>query len=346
MFKRFVGASAATITLSLLTAPASAVNLWSLYKPACLANGIDPDPCICILDEVVKAHGEQAARYVGLDMSMRHDEANAILAVIGEEKAFAAGSTFDIAQNKNCSAGRIARLKGTYSSPGANAVTATLSAAGIVGEGVSSNKLSKTTDVMVHGIPVIDLRTIDGEAIGDVSVKFAAGIDPMAGTTNIRNYLGFYPITDKSGGVDTNGDGVADVKPGDRDYAKSAQTYAVPTKLYISKQPGQEQYLGEVRLTGGSLYAPFFHYRGKSRPAGLPAGFPFGINDRQKMEDFLKTGIDKPSSLYFVFAAANPQGVKHLVNPGKNLLGFEQTPGKGLAEKNFDDAQFSFRFVY
>ncbi|PVV12317.1 MAG: hypothetical protein B6D72_08320 [gamma proteobacterium symbiont of Ctena orbiculata] len=345
MLKHFTLASAACLTLSLLAGSAIAEDLWTLYQPACLANGIDPDPCICILDEVVKAHGEQAARYVGLDMSMRHEEANAILAVIGEDKAFAAGSMFDIAQNRNCTSGRVARLKGSYSSSEPNAVSAAATASSIAGANLSSQNSARTVNVMTAGIPIIDLRSHDGEVTGDVSVTFGAGVDPAGGATNIRNHLGFYPVSDETGGVDTNGDGIADVKPGDPDYANKAQTYALPTKLYITKQPGREQYLGEVRLSGGALYAPFLRYRGKSAPSGLPAGFPFGANDRQKMEDFLKAGSKKPSSLYFVFAAANPKGMKHLVNLGNNQLGFEETPLKGLAERDYDDALFNFNFV-
>ncbi|MEW8585461.1 MAG: DUF4114 domain-containing protein [Candidatus Thiodiazotropha sp.] len=345
MFKQFIAASAASLALSLPAGSATTEDLWSLYEPACLANGIDPDPCICILDEVVKAHGEKAARYVGLDMSMRHEEASAILADIGEDKAFAAGSMFDIAQNWDCSPGRIARLKGTYSAAAPNTLAAEATAASLAGAKLSSQNSARTINVMTAGIPLIDLRSHQGEVTGDVSVKFGAGVDPAGGATNIRNHLGFYPVTDETGGVDTNGDGVADVKPGDPDYANKAQTYALPTKLYITKQPGQEQYLGEIRLSGGALYAPFLRYRGKNAPSGLPAGFPFGANDRQKMEELLKAGISKPSSLYFIFAAANPNGVKHLVKPGNNRLGFEERPGKGLADRDYDDALFNFNFV-
>ncbi len=53
----------AALLLLVPIAAAAEEKLWSLYQPACLANGIDPNPCLCILDEVVRVHGDAENDY-------------------------------------------------------------------------------------------------------------------------------------------------------------------------------------------------------------------------------------------------------------------------------------------
>ena len=322
---------------------AAAESLWSLYEPGCLANGVDPEPCLCILDEVVKAHGEKAARFVGLEMQMRDEEAAAIRDAIGEDKAFAASSMFDIAQNKHCSAGRLARLKGKYtgSSSGAAAVSSSAAAAG---QNQSSGRPSGTLNVMKADIPIVDLRNHPGGAVVDVTATLTDEMKKFSSGTNLRNYVGFYRVADSKGGIDTNGDGRADVHPGDDDYANQAETHRVANKLYLAKEAGKNQYLGEVHLEGGALYAPYIRFKGKRGSTGLSGGFPFAAgNDPKAMMDFFSKGAKKPSNLYFVFAKANPDGVAHLAPVGNSQVGFENTPNGG--NTNFDDVILDFKFT-
>ena len=102
------------------SAVAVAEDLWSLYGPGCNANGIPEKTCLCSMDQVSKVHGRQAARYVGLEMVMRENEAAAIRDAIGEDKAFAASSLFDTAQNTGCSS---ASLEGNYAGSSSGAAT-------------------------------------------------------------------------------------------------------------------------------------------------------------------------------------------------------------------------------
>ncbi len=89
----FASASNATETNS---------DLWALMEPACNANGIDPDPCRCIMNAVIAAHGTEATRYVALEMLLQYEEAEALKQTLGETQAMNASETFDVAQNTTC----------------------------------------------------------------------------------------------------------------------------------------------------------------------------------------------------------------------------------------------------
>lgn len=325
----------------------SAEDLWSLYEPACLSNGIDSDPCRCILDEVVKTHGEKAARYVGLEMLLRYEEATAMRDAIGEDKAFAASSLFDIAQNKHCTAGRLARLKGTYTGSGtgtaAASITATASDAAQTQSSKPTGRASGALNVVTSDAPVFDLRNYPQGAVVDVTAALNDEMFKIADGKNLRNYVGFYRITDIKGGIDTNGDGRADVRPGDAGYAKKVQVQGVSSKLYLSKDAGKSQYLGEVHLEGGALYAPYIRFKGKRGAAGFPGDFPFSTKDKNAMADFLRKGMKNPTNLYFVFVGANPDGAIHLTHLGNSKFGFEDKPNEG--DKDFDDVILSFGFT-
>ncbi|MCB1676221.1 MAG: hypothetical protein KDI01_08020 [Halioglobus sp.] len=271
---------------------------------------------------------------------MRSEEASAVLDAIGEDSAFAASSTFDIAQNRDCTPGRMARLKGSYSGSGAHSASAAATASGVAGTGASREGNFKTVDVMTGGVAIVDLSALNGEVIGDVTAQFSAGVSSAAGAHNMRDYLGFYRIADRDGGVDTDGDGAADVYPADTDYARQVQMHAEPARLYLSERPTGEQYLGEIRLEGGALYAPYLRFKGTGAPAGMPPGLPLGAQDRKKLEEVLRRGMQTPSHLYFVFAAANADSAKHVVHLKNNQLGFAEKSGAGA----FDDIVFQFRF--
>ena len=344
MLRNYLGSFVVGSLIVFSSGIVAAEDLWTLYEPACLANGIDSDPCLCILDEVVKTHGEKAARYVGLEMHMRDEEAASIREVIGEDKAFAASSMFDIAQNKHCSAGRVARLKGTYTGPGPE--SAAVSGMAAVADkpqdksSISSDRSSDTLSVVKSDAPVFDLRNHSEGAIVDVTVKLTDEMYKISSGTNLRNYAGFYRIVDSNGGIDTNDDGRADVHPGDADYANQVEIHRVSNKLYFSKDAGKKQYLGEVRLEGGALYAPYIRFKGKRGLAGLSGGFPFATDDSKSMMDFFSKGVNQPSNLFFVFASANPDGIVHLTYLGNSQFGFEYQP----SGSDFDDVLLSFSF--
>ena len=314
-------------------------DLWPIYEDACNSNGIDRKRCLCILDDVVTVHGEDAARYVGLDMVLRYDEAAALLEKIGEEKAFAASDQFDVAQNKSCSSGRLARLEGTYVT--AAPAAAVSSSAAVAANAEDPRGLFETVSVVTRR-GVIDLTALTGPVVGDVTVLFGVGVSPTGGATNIRNYLGFYRIVDEEGGIDLNGDGTADRRPGDDDYAAQVQARALSTKLYISESAGREQVIGEVHLDGGALYAPFFRYQIAGAGAGLGANPPTSAADIENLTAMLRKRMSTPSHLFFVFDAANTDGARNMSSLGDDRLGFSATPRGDAA--TFDDAVFSFAF--
>lgn len=329
------------------TGGAAAEPLSSLKESACLANGIDKEKCICIFDTVAERHGEQSARYVALDMSLRYDDAAALLETIGEDAASAAGNTFDLAQNKDCSAGRRARLDGTYtaSSDGSGAVSGAMSASAsdMAGEGsvVEQNEVAHL-DVPTLGGQVFDLRSIQGRVVSDVSVEIAPDFALFSRTSNFRNYVGLYEVVDENGGVDTNGDGAANVRPGDEDYARTAQARVIQPKLYLSESAGKQQYLGEVHLDGGRMYAPLVYLNPGSRTADqISAAMNTG-----SIEDFIMGGLRNPTNLFFVFDAANPEGEKHLASTASNAFGFEDLPSDVVGgDSDFNDVVFVFDFA-
>ena len=334
--KFMYSALAASLTAGFTSAQGQ--DLWSIYEPACNSNGIDRNQCLCILDEVVTTHGEDAARYVGLDMVLRYDEAAALMEKIGEDKAFAASDLFDVAQNKSCSSGRLARLEGTYTTSGPASVSSSEMAAAGAGEQTGNFE----TVSVVTGNGVIDLMALTGTVVGDVTVRFAPGVSPTGGATNIRNYLGFYRVADDEGGIDLNGDAAADIRPGDDGYAAQVQARALPTKLYISESAGNEQVIGEIQLDGGARYAPFFRYQIPGAGPGLGASPPTSAADVEALTAMLRKRMSTPSHLFFVFDAANADGAKNLSSLGGDRLGFAAAPQNAGAA--FDDAVFSFAF--
>ncbi len=56
-----------------------------------------------------------------------------------------------------------------------------------------------------------------GERVGNIK-EFASAFD---------NLIGFYQILDANGGIDINGDGIADFNPGDAGYTEPALTNRV-----------------------------------------------------------------------------------------------------------------------
>jgi hypothetical protein len=70
-----------------------------------------------------------------------------------------------------------------------------------------------------------------------------------------NNFVGFYRVADANGGIDTNGDGTVDLRPGDSGYAQAAvQGRVSGVDLTVANQ-GTANFTAQ--LAGGSLFAPF-----------------------------------------------------------------------------------------
>lgn len=333
---RFLAAVA--VCLPMMASMAEVSTLRPIYQQACSSNGIGEDQCFCILDEVVRKHGEAAARFVGLDMALRYDESFAILEQIGEDAGFAASSTFEDAQYKECSADRLARLKGTYQSAGPGVATTMSATEDAAGGTVSPGGQFTTFEAFSSAPPILDLRQADREVIADITAEIKDKILKGNPYANFQDYISFYPVVNMKGGIDTNGDGQADLHPGDADYAVEVQKRSLPTKLYISRDGGNLQVLGEVRFRSG-LYAPYVRIELRGDAAGMSG---FDPADLGNMEDLMRA-MQRPQHLYFVFPEANPDSANNLAMRGNNSLGFDSSPNGAANGNSHGDAIFEFR---
>ncbi len=153
----------------------------------------------------------------------------------------------------------------------------------------------------------LDLRSIEGPVAIDFTVNRSALFD---------NFVGFYPIVDSNGGIDTDGDGVADVTPGQAGYREAALN-ALLQSVGLTTADGQES-LFQPMAAGGVLYAPLIIADGT-------------ISDRSSFS---------LSEVYFAFTTANADGVEHIRLQGDRLL-FEDLPGGG--DNDFNDMVVNLR---
>lgn len=148
-----------------------------------------------------------------------------------------------------------------------------------------------------------DLQDITGVVTTEFTVNREAAYD---------NFVGFYAVVDGNGGVDTNGDGVADVLPGDAGYTDAVLAHYQP-EIALVTNDGEESVF-QIDVTGGALYAPFIIADGN--PAD-PSSFA--------SED-----------VFFAFAAANADGQQHIKFENGTLL-FEDWLGPN-SDMDFNDA--------
>jgi hypothetical protein len=122
-----------------------------------------------------------------------------------------------------------------------------------------------------------------------------------------NNFIGFYRVTDANGGIDTNGDGTADILPGQDGYVQAALNGRV-SDISLNTNNGGTAELNTT-LQGGAIYVPFLVADG-----GFDANNP---------------------NIYFAFLGANSDGVDHVRMLGDNIFGFEDLRGGG--DKDFND---------
>jgi hypothetical protein len=154
------------------------------------------------------------------------------------------------------------------------------------------------------------------------------------------NLVGFYEVVDENGGIDTNGDGVADFNPGDDGYAKAALENALDGfALRVGGDTSDNTRASEFDavVEGGKFYAPFaIANAGDMTVADFLAANP--NNDAA-------SSIDDQVA-YFAFGEANPDGANHLKSWGDGIFGFEDLPDNlGVSDSDFNDAVFKFNFT-
>lgn len=160
---------------------------------------------------------------------------------------------------------------------------------------------------------LIDLRN----EVGSVQVEFVLNREAA-----FDNFCGLYQVVDQNGGIDVDGNGTADVLPGNPGYIQAAiQQRVLGLDLTVANQataqiPGQ--------LQGGFIYAPFIIVNGR----------PEALLDGNSTND---------PAVYFPFLGANADGVDHLRLLGDNTFGFEDLPNGG--DQDFNDIIMAVNFV-
>lgn len=146
---------------------------------------------------------------------------------------------------------------------------------------------------------LLDLRGINGPVKADFVVNREAAYN---------NFVGFYKVNDENGGIDTDGNGTIDVRPGATGYAQAALKARVSGLDLTVNNNGTANFNNKT-LQGGSFFAPFIITDG-----GTP---------------------DNYKNIYFTFGAANSDGVDHVRLLGDNTFGFEDLAGGG--DNDFND---------
>ncbi|WP_347404986.1 5'-nucleotidase C-terminal domain-containing protein [Nodosilinea sp. LEGE 06152] len=144
----------------------------------------------------------------------------------------------------------------------------------------------------------LDLRGLSGEVTTSFVVNREAAFD---------NFIGFYRVADTNGGIDLDGDGTADITPGQTGYTQAALDARAESVALTTANLTESVF--EADVAGGSLYAPFL----------IVNGTPDSFN---------------ASRVYFAFGAANADGAEH-VRVADGVIGFEDQFGGG--DNDFND---------
>ncbi|MEI6427848.1 MAG: alkaline phosphatase D family protein, partial [Pseudanabaena sp. ELA607] len=148
---------------------------------------------------------------------------------------------------------------------------------------------------------VIDLRTTTGPVKADFTVNREAAYN---------NFVGFYKVVNETGGIDTNGDNVADFNPGDARYTVEALKLRVSgIDLAVDNQGTAA--IGGKQFTGGAIYAPFLISNGTVDQA-----------------------LAGQAQVFFAYLGANQDKVDHVRLLGANTFGFEDLYGGGDRDYN------------
>ncbi len=156
----------------------------------------------------------------------------------------------------------------------------------------------------------IDLWNVTGLVNPEFTVYREAAFD---------NYIGFYKVTDQNGGIDINGDGTADILPGQAGYTQAAVNQHL-SNLGLSVSNSQTATFNGT-LEGGAIYVPFLIVN--SRPDAV-----------------LDSNANNDPAVYFTFLGANSDQVDHVRLLGDNIFGFEDLTNGG--DQDFNDIEVKF----
>jgi|GEM_PF-6822980 len=148
-------------------------------------------------------------------------------------------------------------------------------------------------------IEVIDLRSTE------ITIKQKATFTIHREAT-FNNMVGFFKVADENGGIDTNGDGKADILVGQEGYAKAAVESRITNIELSVKNQTTATFTGEFEP--GAIFAPFLIVDGT---------------------------FDSFTDIYFPFLGANSDSGDHVMMLGDNIFGFEDLKGGG--DRDFND---------
>lgn len=156
--------------------------------------------------------------------------------------------------------------------------------------------------------PVIPEPTVPGlfldlrDITGPVSTTFTVNREAA-----YNNFVGFYRVADLNGGIDLNGNGQADITPGQAGYTQAALNARAENVALTT--PNLRSSVFQSAVAGGSLYAPFLIANGT-------------------LDSF------DPNWVYFAFTEANADGVEH-IRVTNGAIEFEDIFGGG--DNDFND---------
>ena len=208
----------------------------------------------------------------------------------------------------------------------------------------------ETPPVEIHYLE--DGMVYDTQGAGENYVKTTLSKDILdLGTDgDYDNLVGFYQVTNINGGIDTNGDGVADLLPGvDNGYAQEALAIAIPGwQIRAGSQSNPEtnttaQDFGNIIVLGNQMYAPFVIAHGGT--VGIDGFIAAETAESDGVFNDAATHVDDLVA-YFSYQGANPDGASHIKALGNGEFGFEDLPANltGISDNDFNDAVFKFNF--
>lgn len=167
-------------------------------------------------------------------------------------------------------------------------------------------------------------NTDEGELL---DFRGLAGSFTATTTTNreaaLNNFIGFYEVENENGGIDTNGDRVVDLDPGNAGYLQAVVQNRL-ADIALSATNSQFQTFTN-QFAGGSLYAPFIIVDGSPDTADFTSS----------------TG--NANKVYTPFASGNADGADHFRSLGDNAFGVEDL--FGLGDADYDDVVWSMDFA-
>ena len=179
------------------------------------------------------------------------------------------------------------------------------------------------------------------EVPNSIGVSFNSDV-PEA-DASFDNLLGFYEIADAEGGIDTNGDGVADMLIGDAGYAEAALNNRIDAlTLRAGRVNTNVSDVGNVSLAGDRQFAAMVLANGGEQ------GFDGFIAAENAETDGVFNDAGNSSGdqvVYFSFLGANPDGANHLKHLGNNVFGFEDMSSNFNSDNDFNDAIFKLDFA-